>query len=295
MLTTLRSFLLRVSRLGKRCVLSSTEKLSASRTIFAAAAVVAAVVTLVTGIPGEGGRNPLTVYAETAWAPSQEESSQAGEMELLTEAKIPYRLIDLESRKEGQMLAGATVLKGAVQQQEAREEIQEEIVRTKEEIQQVEAEREQAAAEEAARLAEEERLRQEAEARKASALVNYSDKDYEVLKRIVQAESGGCDLKGRILIANVIINRVKSGEFPDDITSVVYQKSQFSPVVDGSLNSCKVSDLTVEAVNRALAGEDYSQGALYFMNRSLSQRRNVSWFDGHLTYLFQHEKHEFFK
>ena len=51
----------------------------------------------------------------------------------------------------------------------------------------------------------------------------------------------------------------------------------------------------VEAVNRALAGEDYSQGALYFMNRRRSKSSNVSWFDSRLDYLFYYEGHEFFK
>ena len=119
--------------------------------------------------------------------------------------------------------------------------------------------------------------------------------DYEVLLRIVQAEAGGCDLKGRILVANVILNRVKSDEFPDTIRGVVYEKSQFSPVSNGSINTCKVSEKTVEAVDRALAGEDYSQGALYFMNRRASSGKNVRWFDSHLDYLFQHGNHEFFK
>ena len=115
------------------------------------------------------------------------------------------------------------------------------------------------------------------------------------MTRIVEAEAGGCDAKGRILVANVVLNRVKSKEFPNTITEVVYQKSQFSPVFDGRLRTCRVSEKTVEAVNRALAGEDYSQGALYFMNRSHSRSRNVSWFDRSLTFLFQHEDHEFFR
>ena len=111
----------------------------------------------------------------------------------------------------------------------------------------------------------------------------------------MQAEAGICDTKGRILVANVIINRVKSGDFPNTITDVVYQKSQFSPVSDGRLNSCTVTQETVEAVDRALAGEDYSQGALYFMNRGRSYSHNVNWFDRNLTYLFNHDRHEFFK
>ena len=129
----------------------------------------------------------------------------------------------------------------------------------------------------------------------AEAFADYTESDYNVLLRIVQAEAGGCDMKGKILVANVILNRVESDEFPDTITAVVYEKRQFSPVSNGSINRCKVEEETVEAVDRALAGEDYSEGALYFMNRRASSGSNVRWFDTHLDYLFQHGGHEFFK
>ena len=82
-------------------------------------------------------------------------------------------------------------------------------------------------------------------------------------------------------MANVVLNRVKSQEFPDSVRSVVYEPSQFSPVSDGSINSVKVTEETKECVNRALEGEDYSDGALYFMNRRGSRSRAVSWFDSH--------------
>lgn len=122
-----------------------------------------------------------------------------------------------------------------------------------------------------------------------------SDSEYNVLLKIVQAEAGGCDEKGRILVANVILNRVESDEFPDTVSEVVYQKCQFSPVSNGTINTCKVTKKTIDAVNRALEGEDYSEGALYFMNRSRSSSRNVHWFDANLDYLFKHGDHEFFK
>ncbi len=133
------------------------------------------------------------------------------------------------------------------------------------------------------------------DAEEQERVVSCSADDYNVLLRIVQAEAGGCDIKGRILVANVVLNRVESDEFPDTITGVVYERSQFSPVIDGSINSCRVTEETVEAVDRALAGEDYSQGALYFMNRRTAAAKNVRWFDNHLEWLFQHGSHEFFK
>ncbi len=129
----------------------------------------------------------------------------------------------------------------------------------------------------------------------AATVVPCSQEDYQILLRIVQAEAGICDDTGKVLVANVILNRVRDKEFPDTIKEVVYQKSQFSPVSNGAINTCKVTQQTVDCVNRALMGEDYSQGALYFMNRRGARSGAADWFDGRLTFLFQHERHEFFK
>ena len=98
-----------------------------------------------------------------------------------------------------------------------------------------------------------------------------------------------------ILVANVIINRVRSPRFPNTIRGVVYQANQFSPVSNGSINRVRVTQETIDCVDRALAGEDYSQGALFFMNRGRSRSGAVGWFDRSLTYLFSHDGHEFFK
>ena len=266
-------------------VVHVTKKMYRSSAMIAAGTVILAVVAFTASGFSGGGRNALTAYAETFsedGETGEDEETEYGlrETAQVTEAKIQFRFIDPQSLREGQILAGDTLVKEVRTRREVREERKEAVEQAKEEIRQIEEERK--------RLAEE-------ESRRSSATVRYSDQDYELLKKIVQAEAGGCDTKGRILVANVVLNRVKSDEFPDTITGVVYQKSQFSPVSDGRLYTCKVSQETVEAVNRALAGEDYSQGALYFMNRRRSGSRNVSWFDSRLTYLFRHENHEFFR
>lgn len=114
--------------------------------------------------------------------------------------------------------------------------------------------------------------------------------DYNVLLKIVEAEAGGEDLIGKIMVANVILNRVNSDAFPDNVTDVVYQKSQFSPISDGRINTVSISQETLEAVERALNGEDYSHGALYFR----SVRCNSTWFDSRLTRIAEHGNHIFY-
>ena len=126
-----------------------------------------------------------------------------------------------------------------------------------------------------------------------------SNEDYENLLRIVEAEATGEDLRGKILVANVIMNRVKSGEFPPNVTSVIMQreqgKVQFSPVADGRFYSVHVTESTKEAVEEVMYGTDYSQGALYFVAAPKADAKNYAWFRGSLEYLFCHGGHEFYK
>lgn len=117
----------------------------------------------------------------------------------------------------------------------------------------------------------------------------------EVLERIVEAEAGGQDLKGRILVANVILNRVRSECFPDTVREVVFAHRQFSPVQNGRYAQVVVSGTTKKAVRLALNGTDYSKGALYFMCREASDPKNIEWFDRELTKVKEYGCHEFFK
>lgn len=125
-----------------------------------------------------------------------------------------------------------------------------------------------------------------------------SENDYEALLRIVEAEAGCEDENGKLLVANVVLNRVKSDKFPDTIEEVIMQQengtTQFSPVANGKFYSVEISDETVDVVNRALCGEDISQGALYFAARKYANPDKMQWFDNHLTFLFEYGGHEFF-
>lgn len=125
-----------------------------------------------------------------------------------------------------------------------------------------------------------------------------TEEEKEILLRIVEAEATCEDVMGRMLVANVIMNRVVSKGFPNSIAEVVFQNNgvtyQFSPIKDGRYWTVTVSDETREAVERVLAGEDYSQGALFFAARSMANKKAMSWFDTSLKFLFRHGVHEFF-
>ena len=289
---TLRSILQHICQFFRGLAVKATKRMYRSSAVFMAGAAVITVVAFTSTGFGSGGKNALTAFAETPGQETAAEEEDAEEEEPVTEAKLQVQ--PTEIKKQGQLLAGNLLEKEVQQKQEIQQESKEELERINEQIV-MDAKIKALEAEENARQKALEEERRREEEKKAASRKAVSDDDYQVLLRIVQAEAGVCDEKGKILVANVVLNRVKSQEFPDSVRSVVYEPSQFSPVSDGSINSVKVTEETKECVNRALEGEDYSDGALYFMNRRGSRSRAVSWFDSHLTYLFRHQNHEFFK
>lgn len=128
--------------------------------------------------------------------------------------------------------------------------------------------------------------------------IEVSEQDMDTLMRIVEAEAGGEDRTGKLLVANVVINRVRNKKFPNNVTDVVYQKAQnvtqFSPVSNGRIDEVSISEETKEVVYSALRGEDISGGALFFMARKYAVPENVAWFDSQLTYLFSYGGHDFY-
>lgn len=126
-----------------------------------------------------------------------------------------------------------------------------------------------------------------------------SPEDKMILYKIVEAEAGTEDRKGKILVANVVLNRLEDDGFPDTIKEVVYQQedgvTQFSPVANGSFEKAVPKENTIEAVDAALAGEDYSEGALYFAARQYADDSNMEWFDHSLTKVTEHGGHEFYR
>ena len=138
--------------------------------------------------------------------------------------------------------------------------------------------------------AEETELEPEVVEEEEKDILNLEYNDYNVLLKIVEAEAGGENLTGKIMVANVILNRVNSDRFPNTVTEVVYQKSQFSPTIDGRIDTVSISQETLTAVERALSGEDHSNGALYFR----SVHCNSTWFDNRLTRVAEHGNHIFY-
>lgn len=127
-----------------------------------------------------------------------------------------------------------------------------------------------------------------------NSCVSMTDEEYQWLLKIVEAEAGDQDDIGKILVVNVIFNRVRSGKFPNSVKSVIFQNNgrtyQFQPVKNGRIYDMNPSQNTIDCVNRAMSGEDYSQGALFFTMRTSAN----SWFNTSLNLLFVHGDHYFY-
>ena len=278
---TWHSFLQSVMFFVRSISVKLTKKHYRSSSVLMSGAVVIAVVAFSANGFGGGGKNAMAAPRTVESLEADEEPETEALLEgssFVTEAKIQFGLLNTGS--EGQHLAGA-LLEADVREKQRKQAAAQTQIETLQK--QILKERQE---EEASKKAEEER--------RAARRIKYTDEDYQVLLRIVQAEAGICDPKVKILVADVIINCVLSGKFPDSVKAVVYQPSQFQPVSNGTINTVKVTAETIECVDRALAGEDYSNGALYFMNRRASGSA-ASWFDRRLTYLFAHDCHEFFR
>ncbi len=93
----------------------------------------------------------------------------------------------------------------------------------------------------------------------------YSSNDYNLLARIISAESRGEPYLGQVAVGAVVLNRVEHPSFPDTVTGVIYQNGAFSCLNDGQFYK-EVSASAYTAARDALNGLDPSGGAIYYYN-----------------------------
>ena len=94
-------------------------------------------------------------------------------------------------------------------------------------------------------------------------------------------EAKGEPLSGQLAVANVIINRAKSGRFPPDICGVVTQRGQFSfvragrmPTVDAAARAYRTA-AAVARVALAAVWDSPAAAALFFHARRVGAGRGV--------------------
>lgn len=92
-----------------------------------------------------------------------------------------------------------------------------------------------------------------------------SNSDLYLLAKCVHAEARGESYTGQVAVAAVILNRVKSADFPNTIAGVIYQPWAFTAVNDGQIN-LEPNQTAYNAARDAMNGWDPTYGALYYYN-----------------------------
>lgn len=105
----------------------------------------------------------------------------------------------------------------------------------------------------------------------------YSQREYEWLARIIEAEAENQPYLGKVAVGSVVMNRVKDSWFPDTIEEVVKQRVngvyQFTPVANGRIDRITPSEDSYRAALAAINGEDPTHGSLYFYNPDIATSR----------------------
>ena len=132
----------------------------------------------------------------------------------------------------------------------------------------------QVIAENIAKKEEEERIareKAEQEAREQAereAREAYVRANQELMASIIDCEAGNQPYEGQVAVGAVIMNRVKSGSYPDSIEAVIYQSGQFGPAATGWLNRVRsskgYSQTALQAAVDALNGSNPIGNCLYF-------------------------------
>lgn len=122
---------------------------------------------------------------------------------------------------------------------------------------------------------------------------NYNAEELHWLSRVISAESRGESLWGQIAVGNVVLNRVKSQQFPNTVKGVVFDRKhgvQFEPVENGTIYE-EPTTSSVVAAKLALEGTDAVGRCLYFYAPSMSKG---TWIVNNRTYYTTIGCHKFY-
>ena len=100
----------------------------------------------------------------------------------------------------------------------------------------------------------------------------YDSTDLYWLSRIISAEAKGEPFAGQIAVGNVVLNRVRSSQFPSTVKGVIFDTkygTQFSPVASGTIYNTPTRS-SVAAAKAVLAGQRVVDDCLYFYAPALS-------------------------
>lgn len=86
---------------------------------------------------------------------------------------------------------------------------------------------------EAKKRAAEQKQKENDATSQGGGIVTANASDLAMLAALVECEAGGESYEGQWAVASVVVNRVRSGSYPNTVSGVIYQSGQFSPVTSG--------------------------------------------------------------
>lgn len=120
---------------------------------------------------------------------------------------------------------------------------------------------------------------------------DFSAEETGMLLKIAMAEAEGESTEGKALVILVVLNRAKAPEFPGTIQEVIFQRHQFTPVMNGRYEAAQPDEDCRKALDMVLNGWDESNGALYFE----SCKNSDNWHSRNLEFLFRYGNHNFYR
>ena len=93
----------------------------------------------------------------------------------------------------------------------------------------------------------------------------YRESELSILARLVSGEARGEPYIGQVAVAAVVLNRVRSDDFPDTVSAVIFQPGAFDAVWDGQFDMTP-TDSALRAARDAMNGWDPSGGCTYYYN-----------------------------
>lgn len=81
----------------------------------------------------------------------------------------------------------------------------------------------------------------------------YTENDFELLARVIEAEAGGESDYHKLCVGTVVMNRVDSEKYPSTIEGVIYQPGQYQCVTNSHINK-EPSESSYEAAEHILDG-----------------------------------------
>lgn len=116
-------------------------------------------------------------------------------------------------------------------------------------------------------IADEEREKELAKLSKNRGAVPTSVSDVTILAALIQAEAGNQPYEGKLAVGAVVMNRVRSGGYPNSIIEVITASGQFPPATNGTVAAIAArgpSSSCMQAAQAAVDGQTTVGGALHF-------------------------------